>query len=49
MGHIGKSSPLQLALEFCGKSSFSLRHNEEKYTQFSQHIVALAYQHLRDR
>lgn len=48
-GHITKSTPLQLALEFCGKSSFSLRHNEEKYNELSQQLVTLAYQHLRDR
>uniref|UniRef100_A0A7S0W1N9 Uncharacterized protein n=1 Tax=Hemiselmis tepida TaxID=464990 RepID=A0A7S0W1N9_9CRYP len=49
MGHITKSSPLQLALEFCGKSSFSLRHNEEKYNHLAEELVGLAYQHLRDR
>uniref|UniRef100_A0A6T8NET2 Uncharacterized protein n=1 Tax=Hemiselmis andersenii TaxID=464988 RepID=A0A6T8NET2_HEMAN len=49
LGHITKSTPLQLALEFCGKSSFSLRHNEEKYNQLAEQMVGLAYQHLRDR
>ena len=48
-GHITKQTPLQLAIEFCGKSSFSLRHNEEKYNVLSQQLVTLAYKHLRDR
>ncbi len=44
-----KASPLQLAVEFCGKTSFSLRHNEEKYNDLAEQLVSATYKALKDR
>jgi hypothetical protein len=48
-GVVNKTTPLQLVIEFCGKASFSLRHNEEKYHVLAEQLVTAAYRALKDR
>ncbi|EKX31629.1 hypothetical protein GUITHDRAFT_149187 [Guillardia theta CCMP2712] len=38
MGYVSPSTPLHVRLEFCGKSSFSLRHKEETYLRLADKL-----------
>jgi hypothetical protein len=48
-GHVTKTTALQLSLEYCGKSSFSVRHNEAKYALLAEQTAVEAYNHFKDR
>lgn len=48
-GHVTRNTPLQVAVEYCGRSSFSVRHNEAKYTQLAEQLANVAYEHFKDR
>ena len=49
IGHVTKTSHLELRVEYCGRKSFSVRHKEEKYTLLAEQVKAAAYDRFKDR